>query len=77
MPGETVTVRVPYVEDEQRFLLRAVQVALAAHRERKNSIRQPHGDVVEAHTATVDMCRHDAAPTQPSGSLREIIYGLF
>lgn len=36
MRPETVLLHVPYVEDERRFLLQALQAALAAHRSLKN-----------------------------------------
>lgn len=80
MVRDTVTLCVPYVEDERRFLLHAVQAALEAHRALQTAAR---GCGTTEDAAGGGLSAEHEQPQTSSGqdhagtSVREIIFGLF
>jgi hypothetical protein len=79
MSREMVTLCVPYVNDERRFLLHAVQAALEAHR----ALQQARTAVRDTYVGAAGdgMSREQERPQSSVGqehtsSVREIIFGL-
>lgn len=76
MSREMVTLCVPYVNDERRFLLHAVQAALEAHRALQPARTAVRGAYDGAAGDGMSMEQASAGQEQ-ARSVREIILGLF